>query len=455
MKLYNTKTRKIEELTPLSKEYISMYHCGPTVYDYAHIGNLRSFVFADTLRRACQINGFDVKQVMNITDIGHLTDDGSHGDDKMVKAIKREGQEFSLKGLRHVADFYANALKEDLKKLHILPAHEYPYASDHIQEQIELIERLEKKGHTYTTSDGVYFSTESDPSYGVLGGLADEGDEKARIEEQGEKKDRRDFALWKFSDNEIGWTSPWGLGFPGWHIECSAMSMKYLGESFDIHTGGIDHISIHHNNEIAQSECATGKEMAQIWMHNAFLNMTDFKMSKSTGNTLTLRTLEEKKISPSAYRLLLLQAHYRSPLEFSWEALQSVETAYTRLKTHVSSLPASEEDIENDYTKELKEHLSSDLQTPKAIALLFSIEKDALLSDKERYSTYKVFDTALGLGLFEKEIEREIPDHIKDIAKERDNARENKEWQLSDTLRDQIQNEGFEVSDTKEGTVVK
>lgn len=292
--LYDTLKKEKREFSPIKEGEVSMYHCGPTVYDYLHIGNLRTFLLADFLRRVFEFNGYKVHQVMNITDIGHLTSDADSGDDKMTKALIREGKELTLENMKQLALFYSDVFKNDLKNLNILTPNSLPMASDHIQEDIDLISLLTKKGFTYKTSDGLYFDTLKYPEYGKLGGISviDEKELQSRLAQNSEKKDPRDFALWKFN-NTLGYEAPWGKGFPGWHIECSAMSMKYLGESFDIHTGGIDHISVHHNNEIAQSESVTGKPLANYWLHGAFLTVKDSKMAKSSGEFITLKSLVE------------------------------------------------------------------------------------------------------------------------------------------------------------------
>jgi cysteinyl-tRNA synthetase len=310
IKLYNSLTRKVEDFVPLDASLIRMYNCGPTVYDYVHIGNLRAFFTADLVRRSLEWSGYEVKQVMNVTDVG-IGGDNDEGEDKIIKGLKREGKEINLEAMKELTDFYTERFKEDIAKLNIETPHVMPRASEHIAEDIELISTLEGKAFAYTTSDGVYFDTSKDPNYGKLGGLSG-AEPEARIEANVEKRNSRDFALWKFNSN-LGYPSPWGQGFPGWHIECSAMATKYLGQSFDIHTGGIDLAPIHHNNEIAQSENACGCQFAHYWIHNGFLNLQGEKMAKSEGNVFTLKTVSEKGYTPLAYRYFLLQAHYRSP----------------------------------------------------------------------------------------------------------------------------------------------
>src|ERR1035437_9008384 len=298
LKFYNTLTREKEDFSPIDPKEVRMYTCGPTVYNYAHIGNLRSYVFADILRRTISYSGFKIKQVMNITDIGHLSSDADSGEDKMNKGLLREGKELTLKNMRGLAEFYAAKFKEDLKKLNIQIPEGLYFASDYVKEDVELIERLEKNGFTYKITDGIYFDTEKFPSYGALKGVEQNTEnEESRIGLNSEKKNPADFALWKL-DKNIGFPSPWGQGFPGWHIECSAMGIKFLGEQFDIHTGGIDHIPVHHTNEIAQSEAYTGKKpFVKFWIHNNFLDTSNGgKMAKSGDGFITLQTLKEKGI---------------------------------------------------------------------------------------------------------------------------------------------------------------
>ncbi len=456
--LHNTLTDRKEEFKPIDPKEVRLYTCGPTVYNYAHIGNLRSYVFADTLRRTLEYNGYSVKQVMNITDIGHLTSDADDGDDKMVKALKREGLPMTLEGLKQVADKYTNAFVADLKALNIGLPSEMPKASEHIAEDIEIIKILEQKGVAYKISDGIYFDTSKFPAYGTRGGFK-LGDlrEGARVEVNAEKKNPRDFSLWKFSlqhgsgqaKGEIGFPSPWGRGFPGWHIECSAMSRKYLGQPFDIHTGGIDHIPVHHQNEIAQSEAAYDVPLANYWLHNEHLNMGSEKMAKSGEDFITLRTLKEKGIHPLAYRYYLLQTHYRSPLNFSWEALEAAQRAYLRIVLAFSRL------AERKQTGGTEENvLDDDLNTPVLLASL-----GTSLKNQDRAAILNA-DRVLGLNiehqaqLLRKEME-EVPEEIKKLVGAREDARREKDFKKSDELRSQIEKEGFEVMDTDEGPILR
>ncbi|MEK7121983.1 MAG: cysteine--tRNA ligase, partial [Patescibacteria group bacterium] len=313
MKLYNTLSKKKEEFKPLKKKSVRLYTCGPTVYDFAHLGNLRTYIFEDVLKRALILNGYRIKHVMNITDVGHLTSDADEGEDKMTKALRREGKPLTLKAMKELADFYAKKFKEDIAELNILPPDIWCAASEHIKEQINLIKRLENNGYVYLTSDGVYFNVDKFKDYGRLVRLRPTDKKIQGRVINPEKKNPRDFALWKFNE-KLGWKSPWGKGFPGWHIECSAMAMKYLGESFDIHCGGIDHIPVHHINEIAQAEAATGKKFANYWLHGNFLTLKGARMGKSKGNFLNLAEIKKNSFHPLDYRYLVLTAHYRSPL---------------------------------------------------------------------------------------------------------------------------------------------
>ncbi|HPS21522.1 MAG TPA: cysteine--tRNA ligase [Candidatus Paceibacterota bacterium] len=451
LKFYNTLTRKIEEFTPIKPGEVKMYSCGPTVYNYAHIGNLRAYVFADILRKTLKYNNLKVTQIMNITDIGHLSSDADSGDDKMTKGLLREGKELNLKNMRELAEFYAEKFKEDITTLNInLPDGMY-YASDYVQEDIDLIKKLEEKNFTYKTSDGIYFDTAKMPDYGVLwSGKRVHSEEDSRIAKNAEKKNPEDFALWKFN-NQIGFESPFGKGFPGWHIECSAMSMKFLGEQFDIHTGGVDHISIHHTNEIAQSECATGKKpFVKFWLHNEFVDIGGAKMAKSDDNFLKLSSLKEKNFNPIAYRFWLLMANYRTKVNFNWEALEGAETALKRLFRLYMSLGEAIGNINTEYQKKFKEYISDDLDTPKALVLLWDLIKDDNISNPDKKATILDFDKVLGLG-FANLKEEKIPEEILKLVAEREEARKNKDFKKSDELRDKIILLGYEIKDTPEG----
>ncbi len=451
--LNNTLTGEKEVFKPLKNGSVSMYTCGPTVYNYAHVGNLRSYIFADILRRTLEYSGYKVKQVVNITDIGHLASDADDGEDKMTKALKREGKPLTLKAMREVADFYFGEFKKDLESLNIELPETFPFASEHISEDIDIVQELIKKDFTYNISDGIYFDTSKFPDYGKLGNTrAGFGGEESRTGLNPEKKNQRDFAIWKFN-SELGYDAPFGKGFPGWHIECSAMSRKYLGQPFDIHTGGIDHIPTHHTNEIAQSEAAYGVPLANYWLHNAHYNIGEGKMAKSGENFIRLESLREKGVDPLALRYLYLTARYSSPIQFSWEALEGAQSAWKKLRTFVGGEVGNVK-INNDYKNKFLELINDDLDTPKALALVWDILKDEKLSEDEKKALVLDFDKVLGLKLDEKN-KFEIPEKVKKLLLERDKARENKDFEKSDKLRVEIESLGFEVKDTTEGTVLE
>lgn len=452
LKFKNSLTGKIEEFAPIEKDRVRMYNCGPTVYDYVHIGNLRSFILADLLRRAFLFDNYSVTQVINITDVG-IGGDNDEGEDKIIKGLKREGKEISLEAMKELTSFYTDAFQNDLEKLNILTPEFFPKASEHIAEDIELISILERKGFAYQTSDGVYFDTSKDEDYGKLGGIGRE-DDIARVEENSEKRNRRDFALWK-KNHSIGYPSPWGQGFPGWHIECSAMSRKYLGDHFDVHTGGIDLAPIHHNNEIAQSESACDCTFVNYWIHNAFVNVESGKMAKSEGNTLTLNALIEKGFSPLAYRYWLLQAKYNTPVSFSFESLEAAQVAYEKLLRQFHSLGEEIGSVDGKYKNEFTECIDDDLNTPKALALAWDVLKDEDLKQSDKKATLLEFDKVFGLSLDVsdflddlREIPIEtLPENIQMLIAERKTARENKDWGRSDSIREQLKSLGFTVID--------
>jgi cysteinyl-tRNA synthetase len=406
LKLHNTLTNSSQEFVPLTPGKVSMYHCGPTVYDYVHLGNLRAFLLADILRRTAEYLGFDVKQVMNITDVG-IGGNNDEGEDKILSGLKREGKAVTMENMKALGDFYTERFKEDIAALNIETPDVMPKASEHVPEMIAMIKELEAKGFTYQTSDGIYFDTSKDPHYGRLGKLGKETESRV---ENSEKKSSRDFALWKFNSN-LGFPSAWaapgnprGQGFPGWHIECSAMSTKYLGRTFDIHTGGMDLAPVHHNNEIAQAENACGCEFVRYWLHNEFVNVgtsTELgvnKMSKSEGTGLTLADVVKAGYSPLAYRYLLLMAHYRSPVTFTWEALTAAQNAFEKLKKAAQGLEEGGV-VDADYKSRFTEKLENDLNTPQALAVVWTMLKDKDLPPSVRLATLKDFDNVLGLGL--------------------------------------------------------
>ena len=460
--LTNTLTGKKEEFKPIHKGEASMYNCGPTVYYYAHIGNLRAYIFADILRRALEYLGYKVKQIINVTDIGHLQSDADEGEDKMTLALKREGKSLSLEAMKEVASFYFEAFKNDLEKLNIKFPDKFPFASEHIKEDIELIQKLTEKGFTYKTSDGIYYDISKYPQYGKLGNQKSNETDSRVINP--EKRNSKDFALWKFSAQggsdsvgnvSIGYESPFGKGFPGWHIECSAMSMKYLGETFDIHTGGVDHIPVHHNNEIAQSEAATGQPLANYWLHNAFLNMENAKMAKSEGNILTLKVLEEKGIHPLSYRFFLLQARYGSPVNFSWEALEGAQSGFTRLVKQLRNFEIGK--VDQNYLNKFKELIEDDLDTPAILALIQEILKNDSLTDADKKATILEFDKVLGLNLDKVELRDKyleitsLPQEIQDLISDRETARTSQNWSEADKIRKTLEERGYEIEDQSNG----
>ena len=462
LSIYNSLHKQIEEFTPINKDEITMYHCGPTVYDRVHIGNLRSFFLADTLRRYFEFTGHKVKQVMNITDIGHISGDADFGEDKMMRLLKRKGLEVNLKNMLSAAAGETEQFEKDLEALNILRPHKLPKASDHIPEQVVMIQKLLENGTAYATSSAIYFDTSKDPHYGALGGLTTSGqEENSRIEES-EKRNVQDFALWKF--DEMGFDSELGKGFPGWHIECSAMSIKYLGEEFDIHTGGIDLKPIHHNNEIAQACCSTGKNFANYWMHGEFLNIDSEKMAKSLGNMFTLADLEEKNISPLALRVLFLQAHYRSVLNFSWDALEGsskvlgdiyrIVAKYVYLRT--IDLSAKSTQIKPSYeelrTSEIIHAYENDLSTPQGFSQLMKwINETGDLKNKAgiilAYDDLFGIESSKAYSIAEALLSKPS---VQELISERTKARLSKDYQKSDELRDQLLAESIACEDGKD-----
>lgn len=450
LKLYNTLTRKKEDFRPINPPYVGIYSCGPTVYWYQHIGNLRTYIFSDLLKRVLLYNGFKVKHVMNVTDVGHLTSDADTGEDKMEQAARREHKTAS-----EIAKFYLQVFREDLKKLNIIEPDIWCKATEHIKEQIELIKKLESKGYTYRTSDGIYFDTSKFKDYGKFARVKIEKLKAGKRVALGEKKNKTDFALWKFSETpgvrQQEWPSPWGIGFPGWHIECSAMSMKYLGETFDIHTGGEDHIPVHHQNEIAQSEAATGKKFVNYWIHTRWLLFGGEKMAKSKGEIYTISELEKKGFPALCYRYFCLTAHYRTQLEFSFESLKSARNSYERLKNIISELKDDKKTNEK-YLKQFEAAINDDIDMPKALAVLWKLVRDKKAQGKFR--TIEKMDEVFGLELLEKE-KIKVPQEILKLLEEREEARAKKDFKLADKLRDEIKAKGFSIEDTPEGPRVK
>ena len=446
LKLYNTLTRKKEEFKPIKDKKVGMYSCGPTVYNYAHIGNLRSFILVDLLKRVLKYNNYKVKHIMNITDVGHLIGDTDTGEDKIEAEAKKE-----KKSAWQIAEFYTQVFKEDLQNLNILSPDIWCKATKHIGEQIELIKKLDKKGYTYKTSDGIYFNTGKFKNYGKLAKLKKQDLQAGKRIAMGEKKHKTDFALWKFSQHpgkrQQEWDSPWGIGLPGWHIECSAMSMKYLGEHFDIHTGGEDLSQIHHNNEIAQSEAATGKKFVNYWIHGAFLVMKKGKMAKSKGNFIILQDVIKKKIHPLSYRYLTLQTHYHKQLLFSWENLENAQNAYRRLKRLVHETK-DDKKINSKYEAKFLFEINNDLDMPGALKILWELVRDKKANGK--IQAIKKFDKVLGLNLLEEEKEKPSKE-IVELAEQREKARRETNFELADKLREDIRKRGWQVEDAAKG----
>lgn len=476
MKLYNTATRKIEEITPQRDREISFYTCGPTVYDYTHIGHLRTYVNSDLLRRTLESLGLTVKQVMNITDVGHLTGDTDSGEDKLEKGAKKMG-----KDVWEVAKFYTDHFISSIKALNIDPPTDMPRATGHIDDMTTLIRKLEEKGFTYQTNEAIYFDTQKFPSYGELSGQKLEEKQIGAREEVYIDKDKKhpaDFALWfflvgRFKEHQMHWPSPWappsgqssaqrGAGFPGWHLECSAMSMKYLGETLDIHAGGVDHIAVHHENELAQSEAATGKPFVRHWFHSEFLLVEGEKMSKSKQNFYTIEQVVEKGFNPLALRYLFLQTHYRKQLNFTWEALSAAQQGLNRLYEAIRYLrqakarpPISEEKLTDTvgFTTMFTEALENDLQMPQALSIVWQTLKSNIPSS-DKLELLLDFDRVLGLGLSEVR-EEEVPGTIEKLKQQYEQARASADYTLSDRLRSQAQEQGFQFEDTATGTVIK
>ena len=434
-----------------------MYTCGPTVYNYAHIGNLRTYIFEDILKRVLAYNGFKVKHVMNITDVGHLTGDRDMGEDKLEKGARREG-----KSAWEIAEFYTDAFKSDLKRLNIQPPTLWCKATDTIEDQVALIQTLESRGYTYRTGDGIYFDTSKFHGYTKLSHQNLEAlQEGARVEKNPEKRNATDFALWKFSPPDVRrqmeWESPWGIGFPGWHIECSAMSMKYLGDMLDIHCGGTDHIDVHHTNEIAQSEAATGKPFFQYWMHGAFLIIAGGKkMAKSEDNFLTLASsFMQRDIDPLTFRFASFLTHYRKPMEYSDEGVQAALNGLQHLRNQVRTLMEDSQatTIDSVYKEKFNAALNNDLNLPQALAVVQELLKSDLDAGVKLATVFD-YERVLGLDLDKVGASQVLPDDIQALVDERDQARKEKKWALSDELRDKIQAMGYTVQDSPQGMKV-
>jgi len=459
MRVYNTLTKKIEDFIPFEEGVVRMYTCGPTVYNYAHIGNLRTYIFEDILEKSLKYIGYNVLRVMNITDVGHLTSDGDTGEDKMAKGAKREG-----KTVKETAEFYTEAFFNDCKELNIDKPQVVAPASEHIDQYIKMIKVLLDKDFAYISNGNVYFDISKAKDYYRLSGKnADDLLVGVRdsVEEDKAKKNPADFALWftlsKFQNQEMKWDSPWGVGYPGWHIECSGISAEYLGEHLDIHCGGVDNIFPHHTNEIAQSEGYFGHKWCNYWMHGEHLNDTTGKMSKSKGEFLTVSLLKEKGYDPLSYRYFCLNSHYRNPLTFTWEALDGAENAYKKLKNRIKQLdktPDLNENKTDAYQVKFKQAIENDLNTSSMITILYDVLKDEELSDFSKLYLVEDFDKVLSLNLIdeEKEISEDREDEILRKIEERKEAKKNKDFEKADKIRDDLLSEGIKLIDTREGT---
>lgn len=457
--LYNTLGKTKTPFEPIKPGQVGVYSCGPTVYQYAHLGNLRAYVFADLLNRTLRAEGYQVKHLINITDVGHLVGDTDEGEDKIEASARKEN-----KSAQEIANFYTQAFFQDLELLGIdLDHYEFPRATEHVDQMIAQIKTLEAKGLAYQTSDGLYYDTAKFPTYSQLAGLDLAGQEAgARVELNPEKKNPSDFALWKFAAKEDKreqvWDSPWGPGFPGWHIECSAMSTKYLGCHFDIHTGGIDHIPVHHTNEIAQAEGSCGEKYVNFWLHNNFMTIEGEKMAKSLGNVFLLKDIIDRDFSPLAYRYLLLGVHYRSELNFTWDALAGADIAWHKLIQAARDLfnqDSSTGTINQAYYDRFLAGIENDLNSPQALAVVWELIKDKELAPAERLATLLKVDEILGLGLKNYLSLDQIPEEISLLVTEREKARTSADWAAADKVRQELADLGYEVLDTPEGPKVR
>jgi cysteinyl-tRNA synthetase len=451
--LYDNYARSLRTFEPLKDREVGLYTCGPTVYDYQHIGNFRTFLFEDVLKRVLEWNGYTVRHVMNITDVGHLTSDADTGEDKMETGARRTG-----KSAWEIAELYTEAFLEDMRRLNIEPPALLPRATDHIAEQIQFIADVEKNGYTYRTSDGIYFDTSKQPGYGHLARLDKAGLEAGKRIDQGEKKSPTDFALWKFSPpgekRQMEWESPWGKGFPGWHIECSAMAQKYLGDYFDIHCGGEDHLPVHHTNEIAQTEARVGTRLANFWMHGYFLLANDAKMAKSAGEFLRIASLVDRGYDPLAFRYLCLTAHYRSQLNFTWDALDAAARALDRMRNGIYALEAGGE-VDAAYRERFSAEINDDLNVPRALALAWEVLRGELPAATKK-ATLLAFDRVFGLGLAAWQPKQEtIPEAVNMLAAARVAARQARQWAEADRLRAELHAAGWEMEDLADGYRLK
>lgn len=456
LRIYNTMDRRKEDFIPLSDKKVTMYSCGPTVYNYAHIGNLRTYIFMDIFRRTLRYDGYKLKGVMNITDVGHLMSDGDDGEDKMEKASREQ-----KRSPYEIAEYYTKIFFDDLAKLNIGRPEIIAKATDHIADMIKYVQALLDKGYAYEIDDGIYFDIGKFPEYGKLSRLnLEEQQAGARVEVNSQKRHPADFALWKKAEpNHImQWESPWGMGYPGWHIECSTMSRKYLGDVFDIHTGGVDHIPVHHENEIAQSEALVGKKTVDYWVHGEFMLVNNGKMSKSLGNTYTIADLEKKGYSAMDFRYFCLNTHYRKKLNFTFEGLDGAKTAYARLLAvlykHKTSQTKTDDAKIEDYKKQFADAINDDLNIPLALGVLWKAVKEP--ASRDIYDMALDFDKVFGLSLDKARPDEtapaeEIPQEIIELAQKRADAKKAKNYAEADALRAEINSRGYSVTDTKEG----
>ena len=457
MNIYNTLTRKVEEFIPNDKNLVTMYTCGPTVYHFAHIGNLRCYIFEDILEKTLNYLGYNVKRCMNITDVGHLTSDSDSGEDKMLKGAKREH-----KSVMDIANFYTDCFKRDTASLNIKWPEIVSKATDNISYYIKIIEVLLEKGYAYLSGGNVYFDTSKlDDYYKLTNHKIDEMVVGVRegVEEDSYKKNQADFVLWftksKFDDQELKWDSPWGLGYPGWHIECSGISVRYLGEDLDIHCCGVDNIFPHHTNEIAQSEAYLGHSWCKYWIHGEHLNDSTGKMSKSKGEFLTVDLLKSKGYNPLSYRFMCLNSSYRKVLVFSYEALSNAENSYLKLKKKISTLSDDgdvSKDVYEEYDSKFRAYIGDDLNTANAITLIYDLLKD-LVNDSTKLSLIKAWDTVLSLDLLEDEsIEVNLDSEILEKIELRNKAKLEKNYELADKIRDELLKDGIKLIDSRDGT---
>ena len=458
LRFYNTLSRQKEEFKPLNPKYVTMYSCGPTVYSYAHIGNLRTYIFMDLIRRTLKLSGYKIKGVMNITDVGHLMADSDDGEDKMAVAAKKQN-----KTPWEIAEYYSKIFFEDLQKLNIGRPEIIAKATEHIDDMIKYVQNLESHGFSYETSDGIYFDIAKFPNYGCLSRAnLDDQLAGARVEVNDEKRHPADFALWKKADplHIMQWQSPWGMGYPGWHIECSAMSQKYLGKTFDIHSGGVDHIPIHHENEIAQNEAITGEKSVNYWIHGEFMLVDNGKMSKSLGNTYTIAQLEEKGYSPLDFRFFCLNTHYRKKLNFTFDGLDAAKVSRERLMQalalHKASSTPTNPDTIAKYKQDFHAAIEDDINIPLALGLLFTAIKEP--KSKDIYELALYFDKALGLSLDKlpapKEETIDVPEEVMALVEKRKQAKKDRDFALADQIRAEITALGYNVLDTREGVKV-